>query len=248
MALTDVTDGSRVIKEGIGAMKLTLTGTVKVGDLVDAAGVQADANAGKPAKFIAGQPGVSGDEITAYRAAVIGGVSGGALGTAVFLSDTAGGYSETASATSRQVVGRMTSATEMYICPEDFAEKSFVNATFAAADVVGTTSAKLIFTATQRVKVTRISEIHAVVAGQAGTLDVERLQGTEAVGGGNGDALLGTTKIDLEGTINTVQSPTLTSTAAHLILEAGDRVALKLASGAATSLVNANITVELERC
>lgn len=248
MALTDVTTGGRVIKEGIGPMKLTLTGTVKVGDLVDAAGVQADANAGKAAKFIAGQPGVSGDVITVYRAAVIGGVSGGALGTAVFLSDTAGGYSETVSTTSRQVVGRMISATEMYICPEDFAEKSYVNATFQAADVVGTTSAKFIFTATQRVKVTKISEVHAVVAGQAGTLDVERLQGTEAVGGGNGDALLGTTKIDLTAAIDTIQSPTLTSTAAHLILEAGDRLALVLASGAATSLVNANITVELERC
>ncbi len=248
MPLTDVTDGSRVVKEASCPVQIVLAAAAKVGDLLTAAGALADGNAATPAPaaLVAGTAGASGATITAYKRAVVGGVSGGALGTKVFLSDTAGGYTETASTTQRQVVGQMVSATEMLIEPERMPDRFTVCVNAAAADIVSTTSARRVYLATQRVRVTKITESHAVVAGQAGTATVERLQGTEAVGGGNGDDLLGTTKVDLAGTINTAQTPALTGTAANLVLEIGDRLALKLATGAATSLVGSIWAIELE--
>ena len=232
----------RNILQGILPCKITLAGAVAVGDLIgySSGWVRADANAGIPAKLVAGEGGASGDEITAFHAAVIEGPTGMTAGGALYLSDTAGGYAETASTTSEQKVGESLSATLAQVAPDRFQAKFPVTHSFAAAGI-----ADILYTASFRCRVTKISEVHATVAGQAGTATVERLQGTEAPG--SGDDLLGATKVDLTGTINTVQSPALTGTAANLVLETGNRLALKLASGAATSLANANVTVELER-
>jgi len=247
MALTDVTDGSRIIKEGKNPGKITLTGAVKVGDLVAATGVQADADANLPAKWIAGETAPSGAKITVFESAIIGNLSGATLGNAVYLSDTGGGYSEEASTTSRQQVGIALSATDIMVDPDMFARRMVVSFQAGAADIVGTTSAAIIYLATERMRVTKISEVHAVVAGQAGTATVEKLTGTQAPGGGVGADLLGDTKVNLAGTINTVQSPALTGTVASLVLEVGNRLALKLATGAATALANSQWSVELER-
>ncbi len=119
MALTDVTDGSRIIKEGWEPIKIVLSGTVKVGDAIGDTGgtwVAADGNNAVPAQLVAGEAGVSGDTITAYRFALIGGLSGGVIGGAVFLSDTAGGYSGSAGTVS-QTIGTMASATEIMVDP-----------------------------------------------------------------------------------------------------------------------------------
>ena len=231
----------RTIREGIGPAKLTLAAACVEGALLgyNAGWVLADANAGVTAQYIAGEPGAIGDVITVYRIAVIEGPTGMTPGGALFLSDTAGGYAETASTTSEQKVGRSLSAT-LAMVDLTPTGKFPVSFNFAAAGV-----ASIFHTASFRCRVTKITEVHATVAGQAGTATVERLQGTEAPG--SGDDLLGATKVDLTGTINTVQSPALTGTAANLVLETGNRLALKLASGAATSLANANVTVELER-
>jgi len=213
---------------------------VKAGDPLgyNSGWVLADANAGIPARLIAGEDGKG--SITAYESARVRGFTGGTPDASLYLSDTAGGYSDTPSTTSEQKLGFMISATEAVVNLHRFNEKDYVSHNFAAADI-----ANIIFIATERVRVTKISEVHATVAGQAGTATVERLQATEAPA--SGDDLLNTTKIDLAGTINTVQTPALTATPANLVLETGNRLALKLASGAATSLANACITVELQR-
>jgi hypothetical protein len=115
---------------------------------------------------------------------------------------------------------------------------------FAAAQVVATVAAGIPFTcpAGRRLRVTRITEVHSVVAGQAGTMQVEKLSSGTANGGKNGDNLLADA-IDLTGTIHTPVNPDLVASEAVRTLEAGDRLALVLESGAATSLANANITI-----
>lgn len=247
MALTDVTDGSRVIQEGIDPVKIVLAAAAKVGDLLTAAGALADGNATTPAPaaYVAGEKGASGDTITAYRRAVVGALSGMTLGDAVFLSDTAGGYSATASTTQRQVVGYSVSATAMLIDPQRAADRFTVVANIAAADIVNTVAAKQIYLATQRVRVTKVSGSWAVVAGQAGAATIEKLTGTQAVGASNGVPVT-SANWDLTSTINTVVTPALTATAADLILDIGNRLAMELVSGAATGLAGAIVAVELE--
>lgn len=128
MAFTDNTTGGRTILQGIGPVQIAITDTVKPGDLIglNSSGnwVRADGNSSPAigAKFIAGQAGVSGDTITAYAKAVIGGVSGAAKGDRVFLSDTAGQYASSASATLRQQVGIALTATEALIEPSIYGE------------------------------------------------------------------------------------------------------------------------------
>lgn len=121
MALTDSTIGGRVIAEGIGAVKVVLSEACKVGDLLGKSGstwVLADGNNAVSASLIAGEAGASGATITAYRAARIGNLSGATIGRPVYLSDTAGGYSES-TGTTKQVVGMALSATEILVSPAE---------------------------------------------------------------------------------------------------------------------------------
>ena len=108
------------------------------------------------------------------------------------------------------------------------------------------------FTAPVKCQVITIREIHTVAGsdGSAVTATISRCQGTEAATAG--DDLLGTTKIDLKGTALTEQkfdaadSGELTSTAANLILEAGDRLSLDV-TGTTTAVAGVIISVLLER-
>jgi len=75
------------------------------------------------------------------------------------------------------------------------------------------------------------------------TLMIERLQGTET--SGNGDDLLAST-FNLKGTDETVQTGTLTTTKANLILSAGDRLNM-VDTGTPTTLAGLCVTVELEQ-
>lgn len=236
----------RVIREGNRPVRITLAGTASTGDLLgySSGWVRADGNAGIAAVLVAGEDGVSGDDITAFASAVLEGPTDMTAGGALYLSDTAGGYNTTASTTSEQKVGYALSTTVAMIDPAasgGFGAKMSTSRNFVAADVDD-----IFFVAPFRCTVTKISEVHAVAAGGTATADIERLQGTEAPG--SGDVLLGTTKLDLNGTANTVQSPALTSTAAHLILEVGNRLCVKKASGSNFgSLDNACVTVEYVR-
>lgn len=113
--------------QGIGPVQVVVTDTVQPGDLIglNSSGnwVKADGNSSPAiqALLIAGQGGASGDTITAYKSAVVGGVSGSAKGDRVFLSDTAGRYAATASTTHAQQVGVALTATEMLVDPQGFA-------------------------------------------------------------------------------------------------------------------------------
>ena len=102
-----------------------------------------------------------------------------------------------------------------------------------------------VFVADRACTVKKISESHTDLGTDPGavTLSVEKLTGVQASGAGAD--LLGVTKIDLKGAINTVQAPALTGTGADLILAAGDRLSL-LDTGTLTAVEGVCVTVDLE--
>ena len=110
------------------------------------------------------------------------------------------------------------------------------------ADVID----QVFFIAPEPMEVVEIHEIHSTKGtnGSAVTATVKRCQGTEAATAG--DDLLGTTKIDLKGDDNTLQSPALTSTAADLKLSAGDRLSVDV-TGTVTSCAGVVVQVLLKR-
>lgn len=75
--------------------------------------------------------------------------------------------------------------------------------------------------------VVAISEVHAVAAGGASTLQVTKDTGTAAPGAGT-DLLA--TPFDLNATAQTVQSGALSATASDLVLAAGNRLSLDFAN------------------
>lgn len=98
-------------------------------------------------------------------------------------------------------------------------------------------------------KIVSISEVHGTAGSDAGavTLQVERLQGTEALA--SGDQLL-KTAFNLKATANTVvryQAPLLSASGtarAAAILSVNDRLALKL-SGTPTAVDDVVVSVEM---
>lgn len=122
-------------------------------------------------------------------------------------------------------------------------QRGYLNISLAGTQSATATNYGVFFIATYPCIVRRISEVHTTAGTDAGavTLQVERLQGTEALD--SGDVLL-TTAFDLKGTANTVQTGTLVRTTA-LALSVGDRLALK-DSGVLTSLAGVCVTVEVE--
>lgn len=114
MAFTD--NGTRRIVEAALPVKITLAEGCVVGDLLgySSGWKLADANNSIYAELIAGEKGATGDEITAFRSGVVDGFSGGSVGSSVYLSDTAGKYSDSAGTVS-QVVGRMISTTSAFV-------------------------------------------------------------------------------------------------------------------------------------
>jgi len=107
----------------------------------------------------------------------------------------------------------------------------------AAADV-----AKTFFIAPAACKIISAYERHVTVAGQAGTLTIEKLTSGEAPGAG--DVVLAAA-FDITSTANTPVSKTGVTTAAGTLAE-GDSLCLKVASGAATSYALGTITVTME--
>jgi hypothetical protein len=110
------------------------------------------------------------------------------------------------------------------------------------ADVID----QVFFIAPEAMEVVEIHEIHSTKGTNASavTATVKRCQGTEAATAG--DDLIGTTKIDLKGDDNTLQSPALTSTAADLKLAAGDRLSVDV-TGTTTACAGVLVQVLLKR-
>jgi hypothetical protein len=118
MAFADT--GTRTIVHAALPVQITLAAgvTVNTGDpLGNSSGWKlADANNSIYMELIAGEHGEGGDVIVAYRMAVVEGFSGGTDGANLYLSDTAGKYSDSAGSVS-QVCGQMVSATRAVLMP-----------------------------------------------------------------------------------------------------------------------------------
>jgi len=104
MAFTDARSG-RIILKGLLPLEITLAGTVKTGDPLgySSGWKAADGNNSIYAELVAGRHGVSGDRITAYRIARIGGVTTGTAGNTLYLSDTEGEYAASAGTVSQRL-------------------------------------------------------------------------------------------------------------------------------------------------
>ena len=181
MAYADT--AARSVLESWGQFQVVVAAAVKKGDLLgyNNGWVLADANGGVPAEVVAQHDADAGDaHVRVARGAVIEGPTGATAGGAIYLSDTAGGTSDTPSATATQVVGKAISATCLMLDPGRYQLKMSTSMAFAHGD-----AGKIIFVSPFACRVTKVSEVHATAAGQAGTLTVERLQGTEAPGAGD---------------------------------------------------------------
>ena len=122
-----------------------------------------------------------------------------------------------------------------------------INKTFSlynvdgAADLTGL-SAQNLWTADRDYEIVDLRERHAVVAGQAGTMNVYVDTGTTAPGGGQAIA---TSNFDMTATANTAVAGTLPVLGLRFLL-AGDRLSVKSASGSLASAKGAQITVSLQ--
>lgn len=246
MALTDVTDGSRIVQWGSGAIKIVLAAACKPGDLLTEAGALADGNATTPAPaaYVAGEKGASADTITAYRRAILSGLSGANLGNVVYLSDTAGSYTTTPSATQRQRVGFALNATDIFVEPERSLERFAVQ-----SGVIDATydQDRYILVARERFRVVSIELIASVIeaTGATTTVQVQKIVTTDGIGNAAQKNLLGAAVNLKTGMVaNTVLTPALTATAADLVLDKGNSLALDF-TNAITEFVGA-ITVWLE--
>jgi hypothetical protein len=90
-----------------------------------------------------------------------------------------------------------------------------------------------------------IDYIHGTAGSDGGavTVQVERCQGTEAIG--SGDDLLSAT-FNGKGTANTIQNGALTATTANLTLSKGDRLGVDF-TGTLTALANVAITFTYQK-
>jgi hypothetical protein len=95
---------------------------------------------------------------------------------------------------------------------------------------------QVFFVAPRAFRVVSISQVHAVAAGGASTLQVTKDTGTAAPGAGT-DLLTNNTNagFNLNATANTTQVGTLSATASDLLLAAGDRLSVDFAAAIQSS-------------
>ena len=123
-------------------------------------------------------------------------------------------------------------------------EYSFVTATLPGTIPATAANYGIFFTATFPCSVKAVSMVQTTAGTGAGTvtLQLERLQGTEAPDAG--DELLATA-FNLKATANTVQEGVLVARKTLTALAPGDRLCLKDV-GTLTSVAGLNVTVELQ--
>lgn len=116
--------GVRVVSEGMLPQVITLAAACEPGDLLGYSSgwklALATVGTAIPARLVAGSKGAIGDEITGYAIAKINGLTGAAVGTAVWLAEgTASGDTTQTEPTTTgdlgQKVGYAPSATEVFI-------------------------------------------------------------------------------------------------------------------------------------
>lgn len=92
-------------------------------------------------------------------------------------------------------------------------------------------------------KIISAVERHVTVAGQAGTMQIEKIPSGTAIGSGT---VVLTTAFDLTSTANTNVTSLGSSTLATQSIAKGEALAGKVASGAATSYANGTLSVTIE--
>jgi hypothetical protein len=126
MAYADASDGSRIILQGIAPSKITLADSCKPGDVLGYSSgwkrALATVSSVVQGRLVAGALGASGDVITAYRAAVVSGVSGATAGNPIYVAEGSdnGQTTETAPNTTNDadtVIGIALTATEVFLFP-----------------------------------------------------------------------------------------------------------------------------------
>lgn len=122
-------------------------------------------------------------------------------------------------------------------------KKLYIHHTIYGADAATAANYGVFWIAPFECVVSEIREVHQTIGSDAGAveLQIERLQGTEALDAG--DALLATA-FSLKATANTVQTGTLTATVANRTLSRGDRLAMDDA-GTLTAVANVTVVIEL---
>lgn len=132
MAFSDPGKG-RIIERGEGAVKITLAEACKAGDILgySSGWKRALATTGSviQGRLVAGEDGASGDEVTAYRRAVVSGYSGGTAGNPVYVAEGTdyGKITETAPSTggdANTIIGYVTSATVAALEPGSRADST----------------------------------------------------------------------------------------------------------------------------
>lgn len=144
MTWTANTTGGYVIEQGLLPVKITLTDTCNVGDLIGYDAVssnvweRADADAKVYANLVAGEKcTASGNTIQCYKMAVISGFSGGTAtvgggaGHNLWLSNTAGAYAAEPVGNYHQCVGQMISDTTAVIRPDAIPQHGFASETYS---------------------------------------------------------------------------------------------------------------------
>ena len=132
MAFSDPQKG-RIIEQGEGLVKITLAEACKAGDILgyDSGWKRALATVGTAiqGRLVAGEDGASGDDVTAYRRAVVSGYSGGTAGNAFYVAEGTdyGKITETKPTTSGDcdtITGYMVSATVAALEPGSRADST----------------------------------------------------------------------------------------------------------------------------
>lgn len=132
MAFSDPGKG-RIIEQGEGLVRITLAEAVVAGDILgySSGWKRALATVGTAiqGRLVAGEDGVSGEVITAYRRAVVGGYSGGTPGNPVYVAEGTdyGKITETAPSTGGDVntiIGYMVAATVAAVEPGSRADST----------------------------------------------------------------------------------------------------------------------------
>lgn len=125
-ALTEASPVNRTVREVGMKFPIVLSGTVNAGDLIgyDSGWKQALATVGTviDGRFVALEPGVSGDIIEVAPAAIIDGFTGITLGAAIYGAEgtSNGEYTETAPTTGSDlntIIGYGISSTAIYVNP-----------------------------------------------------------------------------------------------------------------------------------
>lgn len=261
MTAISLTTANRVeIVESFEQMTLPAAEAITAGNVVrlDAsAGTFTKANASTAAEGrvygLATKTVVAGQAVTAIRRGVLDGyaITGLAFDADVFVSDTDGAL-DTAAGTLNIKAGRVIPVTGAPIGTafdklllvdfsgaaqdaEDQSKYVIVTSELLAASVD-----KWIFVADRAYQVMAFKEVHSVIGGSGAVVRPRKVTaaGTAAPGDAAGATVKELTAADigLETTINVVQAPALTETAADALLAAGDKVGLNF-GGTLTGLV-----------